>query len=175
MIEHRASCFYWSKTLVLTVLGVMLVGVSASNLLPAMLVWNASPSVPTGLYWVARNTPSLGDLVLVQLPEWVRLVADQRQYLPSNTPAIKRIAALTGDRVCRFGREISVNEVDVATARSTDDQLRNMPSWRGCIVLDGNEVLLLADHPNSFDGRYFGVTKLTGITAVVRPIWIDRD
>jgi len=31
---------------------------------------------------------------------------------------------------------------------------------------------LLTDHPNSFDGRYFGVTQTTNLLGVAKPIWI---
>lgn len=173
MAEQKAAHAASRRILVLMAFGTLLAGASISGALPTKLVWNASPSVPTGLYVIKNTVPSRGDLVLVQLPERARFIADQRHYLPSNIPALKRVSALSGDRVCRFGRSIFVNRVVVATARFTDSQLRYMPHWRGCRTLLDDEVLLLADHPNSFDGRYFGVTKKTDIIGVAHPIWID--
>ena len=173
MGEHKAAHAAPRRMLFLMAFGTLLVGASISGALPTKLVWNASPSVPTGLYVINNTVPSRGDLVFVPLPEWAQLIADQRRYLPLNVPALKRVTALSGDRVCRFGRSIFVNRVEVATARFTDSQLRYMPHWRGCRTLLDDEVLLLADHPNSFDGRYFGVTKTTGIIGVAHPIWTD--
>ena len=31
-----------------------------------------------------------------------------------------------------------------------------MPDWHGCHILTEQTVFLLQDHPQSFDGRYFG-------------------
>ncbi len=173
MAERKTAHAASRQILFLMAFGTLLVGASIPVALPTKLVWNASPSVPTGLYLINNTVPSRGDLVLVLLPEWARFIADKRQYLPSSIPALKRIAALSGDRVCRFGRSVFVNRVVVATARLTDNQLRNMPCWYGCRTLLDDEVLLLADHPNSFDGRYFGVTKTTGIMGVAHPISTD--
>ena len=50
-----------------------------------------------------------------------------------------------------------------------------MPVWSGCRVLKDGEVFLLADHPKSFDGRYFGVTKTSRIIGVTRPLWTFRS
>ena len=171
MSEQKALHASSRRILVLMAFGTLLVGASISGALPTKLVWNASPSIPTGLYLIKNTEPSRDDLVFVQLPERARFIADQRHYLPSNIPALKRISALSGDRVCRFDRSVFVNRVVVATARLTDNQLRHMPRWFGCRTLLDDEVLLLADHLNSFDGRYFGVTKTTGIIGVAHPIW----
>lgn len=173
MGEQKSAHAASRRILFLMAFGTLLVGASIPGALSTKLVWNASPSVPTGLYVINNAVPSHGDLVLVLLPEWARFIADKRQYIPSGIPALKRISALSGDRVCRFGRSVFVNRVEVATARLTDDQLRHMPHWRGCRTLLDDEVLLLADHPSSFDGRYFGVTKTTGIIGVAHPIWTD--
>ena len=174
MIEQKPSSVSSRRILFLMTLGTLLLGASVPSVLPTKLVWNASPSVPTGLYIINNIAPSRGDLVLVQLPKWVRLIADQRGYLPSNVPALKRISALSGDHVCRFDQSIFINKVKVATAHLIDNQLRNMPHWYGCRTLSNDEVFLLADHSNSFDGRYFGVTKMSKIIGVAHPIWTDQ-
>jgi len=174
MGEQKTAHASSRRILFLVAFGILLVGVPISDILPTKLVWNASPSVPLGLYAINNTVPSRGDLVLVQLPERARFIADQRRYLPSIVPALKRVSAFAGDCVCRFGRSVLINKVEVATARSTDNQLRKMPHWRGCRTLLDDEVFLLADHPNSFDGRYFGVTKRTGIIGVAYSIWTDE-
>ena len=175
MGEQKTGYASSRRILVLVAFGTLLIGASILGALPTKLVWNASPSVPTGLYVINNTVPSRGDLVFVLLPKWARLIADQRRYLPLNVPVLKRVSALSGDRVCRFGRSILVNGVVVATAHLTDNQLRNMPCWCGCRTLLNDEVLLLADHPNSFDGRYFGITKTAGIIGVAHPFGLMRN
>ena len=155
----------------LMTIGVLLIGISTADFLPKKLIWNASASLPTGLYMIRYRVPRRGDLVLVKLPEWARLIADQRGFLPANVPALKRVVAISGDRVCRVDRTISVNAKPIAWVRKTDRFARNLPVWSGCVTLDEKQIFLLADHPKSFDGRYFGVTKLTDVLGVARPVW----
>jgi len=154
-----------------TALGALLVGVSAADIAPTKLIWNASDSLPVGLYWVRNRTVQHGDLVLVALPEGARAFAADRRILPADTPALKRVGALNGDRICRFGQAVSVNGEWVARAQWSDGLGRRMPVWSGCQVLKRGDVFLLADHPKSFDGRYFGVTKMSRIIGVARPLW----
>ena len=161
-----------SAALSLCAIGCVLIAGSAIENLPAKLVWNASVSVPVGLYSVSHTPPERGDLVLVTLPEHARQMADRRGYLPSRTPALKRVIALSKDTVCRFGRVVFVNGKPAAKAKLNDARGLKMPHWRGCIELGSVEVFLLGDHPGSFDGRYFGVTDLAGIHGVARPLWI---
>ncbi len=155
--------------------GVLLIGISAYNNVPTKLVWNASPSLPIGLYSIRKGTPSRGDLVLVRLPDWAALIADQYRYLPRNIPALKRVSALAGDRVCRFGGTVIINGTASAKARLFDNLGRRMPQWCGCVTLEMKQVFLLADHPKSFDGRYFGVTKLVDVLGVAEPVWARSE
>ncbi len=155
------------------VTGVLLIGVSMTHLLPKKLIWNASASMPTGLYSIESRSPKRGELVIAMLPDWARMIADQRGYLPSNVPALKRVSALTGDRICRFDRTILVNEKPITWAHLADQFTLKLPVWSGCVTLGVDQVFLLADHPKSFDGRYFGVTKLADVLGVAKPLWIN--
>lgn len=159
----------------LMTIGVLLIGISTANFLPKRLIWNASASLPAGLYIIRYRVPRRGDLVLAKLPEWARLIADQRDYLPANVPALKRVVAISGDRVCRVDRTILVNGKPVAWARKTDRYGRDLPVWSGCETLDEEQIFLLADHPKSFDGRYFGVTKLANVLGVASPVWTGSE
>lgn len=154
-----------------TAFGALLVGVSAADITPTKMIWNASDSLPVGLYWVRNGSAKRGDLVLVGLPQSARAFAADRRILPDDTPALKRVAALKGDRVCRFGQVVSVNGKQIARAHWSDGLGRRMPVWNGCRVLKDGDVFLLAGHPKSFDGRYFGVTNTSQIIGVARPLW----
>ena len=164
----------WSNSwLSITAFGVALVAVSAAQIVPKRIVWNASPSVPTGLYWITNGTPMRGNVVLVELPEPYKAIADQRGYLPKNLPALKRVRALSGDQVCRFGRTIFVNDEAVSVAQLHDIRGLKLSEWSGCRTLKPDEVFLLNDHPKSFDGRYFGQVDRSTITGIADPLWTD--
>lgn len=129
----------------------------------AQLVWNVTPSAPAGLYRIVREPWTRGDRVAV-LPG-ANLGADlaQRGVLPSGRLLIKKVAAISGDRVCRQGEEVSISGRRVAEARVKDSQGRRMPAWQGCVRLTADDVFLLGDTASSYDGRYFGVTPANAI------------
>jgi len=139
---------------------------------PPRLVWNASASAPVGLYWVRRDKHiQLGDLVLARLPDTARALAAERSYLPSNTPGVKRVAALTGDVVCVRNGLVLVNEGVAARALNKDSSGRELTPWWGCRALEPGEVLLLNEAPGSFDGRYFGPSRGRDIIGKLVPLW----
>jgi len=173
-MRDRMQGRYGGKSwFVVTAIGVALVAISTTKMMPKRFVWNASPSVPTGLYWISDGTPKRGDIVLVELPEPYRTIADQRGYLPKNLPALKRVRALSGDDVCRFGRTIFINGAAVSVAQLHDIHGLKLPEWSGCRTLKPDEVFLLTDHPKSFDGRYFGPIDRSAITGIAHPVWTD--
>jgi conjugative transfer signal peptidase TraF len=137
------------------------------------IVWNASASAPLGLYSVARTTGlKTGDLVLAWAPESARRLADERGYLPSTVPLTKRVAAVTGDTVCASERRILINGNVAATLLAADRQGRPLPSWTGCRDLAADEIfLLMAEVPQSFDGRYFGPIHTSAILGKLVPLW----
>ena len=124
------------------------------------LVWNASASAPRGLYGVApAEDVRAGEMVIAWTPEPARSLAAQRRYLPSNVPLVKRVGAAAGDRVCAAGEAVWINGRHVAARRRADRQARPMPWWTGCRDLGPGEYFLLMESPDSFDGRYFGITQ----------------
>lgn len=163
------------KLLVLIATGVLSIGISTTDFLPKKLVWNASNSMPVGLYYIMNRSPLRNELVIVKLPDWAQLMASQRGYLPGNVPALKRVSALAEDRVCRFDKRVFVNGTLAAWARLSDGFTLKLPVWSGCVMLDESQVFLLADHPKSFDGRYSGVTKLVDVLGVAKPVWTRSE
>ena len=129
----------------------------------AQLVWNVTPSAPAGLYRIVREPWTRGDRVAVLPGEALGADLDRRGVLARGRLLIKRVAAVGGDRVCRRGAEVSINDEPVAKARDVDSQGVQLPSWRGCVTLEDGQVFLLGDTPGSFDGRYFGGTPKADI------------
>jgi conjugative transfer signal peptidase TraF len=137
-----------------------------------LLVWNASASAPIGLYAVSSlDDVRAGEMVIAWTPEPSRSLAAERRYLPSNVPLVKRVAAVAGDRVCAIGEAIWVNGRHVGARRDADGRGRPMPAWTGCRDLLEGEHFLLMDSPDSFDGRYFGVTRREDLLGRAVLLW----
>lgn len=155
-------------------IGVLCLGLFATTVRPPrpLLIWNASPSAPVGLYRVsAAGSAVKGDMVIARPPERYRRFAARRHYLPLNVPLVKRIAATPGDIICARGLKIFINGRWVADRRQRDGKGRLMPRWSGCVTLRLGFHLLLMDSPTSFDGRYFGLTDPRDIIGKARLIW----
>lgn len=141
------------------------------------LVWNASASVPVGLYRVRPiRTPAVGDLVAVSPPEWLALYLAARHYLPRGTPLLKHVAAVPDQEVCRLGVRITVDGKHLGDARPRDRSGRALPVWQGCRPVSPGAVFLMnPDVPDSLDGRYFGLLPAARITGRLTPLWIPHE
>jgi conjugative transfer signal peptidase TraF len=140
------------------------------------LVWNASPSVPVGLY-VIRPAKEYhrGDLIAADLPSWLAKTFAQRGYLPRGVPLLKFVAATMRQRVCRFGKRITIDGKTVGFARELDSNGRPLKTWRGCHTLDEGEVFLMNFNvSDSLDGRYFETFKTSFIAGHAVPVWTDE-
>jgi conjugative transfer signal peptidase TraF len=137
------------------------------------LIWNATASVPVGLYRVMPATDlRRGDFVLAWLPDAARRLAAERDYLPAHVPLVKRVARLAGDTICSEESHVTINGIAVATALALDSHGRALPYWRGCRMLGQNEAfLLMPSVPDSFDGRYFGPIAVSSIIGKLVPLW----
>jgi conjugative transfer signal peptidase TraF len=159
----------------------MALGVSATALPLAvdvcpLLIWNASASVPIGLYAVGpASVLHLNDLVVVRPPEDVGAFLAEGGYLPRGVPILKHILALPGQTVCRFGSVISVDAVAVGDARERDSHGRALPVWWGCRVVAKGDIFLMNRSADSFDGRYFGPLPAATIVGRAEPLWTNRE
>ena len=141
------------------------------------LLWNASASVPIGLYAVRRALPlHVGELVVVTPPRQLAQFFAARHYLPLGVPLVKHVLALPGQTVCRTGRAITVGGTTVGEALEHDHFGRALPDWQGCRALAPGEVFLMnTPPPDSLDGRYFGPLPLTTIVGRADPIWTREE
>ena len=97
-----------------------------------IIFYNASPSVPRGWYVsVPLRDLSPGQLVLVSFPESMVALAAERHYLPRGVPALKRIAARPGDKVCEREGMVWINSRLVAVALAHDHARRRLRPWNG--------------------------------------------
>ena len=140
-------------------------------------VWNASESVPTGLYRVQPPRRLIvTDLVVAFPPEPLATLLAEGGYLPRGVPLIKRILALPGQTVCRMDLTITVDRIEMGTARERDRRGRLLPVWQGCRAVNQGEVFLMNwDEPASLDSRYFGPLPLTAIIGRAVPLWTFEE
>ena len=140
------------------------------------LLWNASASVPIGLYAVHSVGPlHLGQLLIVSPPAPLARFLAARHYLPMGVPLIKHVAALPGQTVCRLGRRITVDGMAQAEALERDTRGRPLPVWQGCQKIAPHEIFLLnIGVPDSLDGRYFGPLFDRTIIGRATPLWLLR-
>ncbi|MYZ49094.1 S26 family signal peptidase [Propylenella binzhouense] len=165
------------KTLMVTVAAAGLTTLGAWFDPPPKLVWNASASVPIGLYAVQPiERLEVTQLVVVRPPEPLAAFLSDGGYLGYGAPLLKRIAALPGQTVCREGAEVKVQGVTWAVARERDRIGRMLPTWSGCRRLRDGEVFLLNwDEPDSLDGRYFGPLPASSLAGRAVPLWTDEE
>lgn len=137
------------------------------------LVWNASASVPLGLYRITHGTPiRVGDLVAVRpSPALTRFMAERR-YVEANALLLKPVAGVNGATVCRFHARVTVDARAVASALARDRVGRALPTWSGCRPLRAGQVFLIAPmRADSFDSRYFGPVDQRRIVGRAVPLW----
>ncbi len=141
------------------------------------LIWNASASLPIGLY---RAEPAseiaVGEIVLITPPEALARFLTGRGHLPPGVPLLKRVLAFPGATVCRVGDHITVDGVAHGQAQQRDRHGRKLPFWQGCRVLADGEVFVMnRDAADSLDGRYFGPLPAASIVARAVPVWTFGD
>jgi conjugative transfer signal peptidase TraF len=156
-----------------------LLGFAGAAIFPVSprFIWNASASVPTGLYAIRpAGVLHVTELVVVRPPTALASFLDQRRYLPKGVPMLKRILALPGQTVCRSDRTITVDGIAMGEALAHDRSGRVLPSWRGCRVVAGDEVFLMNwQSEDSFDGRYFGPLPASTIVGRADPLWTREE
>ncbi|MBX3430011.1 MAG: S26 family signal peptidase [Hyphomonadaceae bacterium] len=133
------------------------------------VLFNDSPSVPTGFYRRVDEPVGRGAFVTVRAVDVAPGYAEAREFTDAGDRFVKRVAAVSGERVCAEGSRVAVGALQFERA-SYDSSGRALPSWSGCRVLRSDEVFLLGDTADSFDSRYFGVVRLEEIEGVWLPL-----
>ena len=109
--------------------------------------------------------------MLAQVPVDAAALAAQRDYLPAGIPLLKRIGAMSPQRVCMQGRIVRIDGEARATALATDGHGRPLPIWQQCRDLSNGELFLLSTtNPASFDSRYFGPVPVSAVIGSAQPL-----
>jgi len=127
---------------------------------------NLTPSLPQGIYALCPGTPGRGDFASFCLEgEFAEMARERGYLLPGSCPSglrplLKRVAGLPGDAI-----------PGDLFSRHTDSLGRAMPSALPEGVIPSGMALVLADHPGSFDSRYFGLVPLDALQRV-KPLFL---
>jgi conjugative transfer signal peptidase TraF len=152
-------------------LAALLAGAITVAQLPNQILYNPSPSIPRGFYLRTNNTVEIGAIVTVRAIDAAPAYARERDFTDPTDRFIKRVAAVDRDEVCTDGPRMTINDGEPFRRAERDSEGRELPRWSGCRALQ-NEVLLLGDTPDSFDGRYWGPISVDDIEGVWKPIWV---
>lgn len=163
--------------LLLAAMGLASLAAPSVAVLPAWLIWNASASVPLGLYWVERPTGlDIGDLVAVMPPAPLAAFMVTRGYIGADVPLLKHVAGLPGQLICRSGGTVTVDGVVLGEALPRDRLGRDLPDWQGCRLLQDGEIFLMnREVRDSLDGRYFGSLQADAVIGRAHPIWVASE
>jgi len=162
--------FGWVMSTYFATIGV---GLSAIFHPVPKLIWNASASVPAGLYAVhPAGAHYVTELVVARPPEPLASFLAEHRYLPKGVPLLKRILALPGQNVCRSNLTITVDGIAMGDALDRDSRGRKLPVWQGCRVVAPGEIFLMNwQSRDSLDGRYFGFLPVSTIVGRADPLW----
>jgi len=146
--------------------GVLLCGLAALHGPPVVLV-NASPSEPPGLYTRTFETPAVGRIIAFGLPAAGHAYIDAAMPYLRRRPLLKAVAAGPGDLVCEGATSLTINGRERAPVVARDHADRLLPHWQGCRPLRCDELFVFSARvPNSFDSRYFGPVPRASVLGV---------
>ena len=162
---------------ILTALGAVALLFSTIGGAPPRYIFNASNSVPVGLYRIQpAGQLTITELVALKPPDPLAAFLDLNGYLPTGVPMLKRVLALAGQTVCRTGDTITVDRLEMGYARERDGRNRPLPAWQGCRVIGEDELFVMNwQSADSLDGRYFGPLPASSVIGRAVPLWTDEQ
>lgn len=134
---------------------------------------NLTDSMPRGLYLETGDIPSRGDPVsfcLASNNDQAAHYLDKSLLCPNGLqPLLKRLAALSGDRVDVRPEGLLINGQPVPNSeiRKEDSKGRRVVSCLTSGPVPDGMALALGDNVGSFDGRYFGFIPLRSCRRVI--------
>jgi len=160
-----------------TYFATMGVAIAAFVPTPIKVIWNVSASAPIGLYTIEpADRLEVPELVAIAPPEPLSRFMRERGYVGRGVPLLKRVLGLPGQEVCRVGRTVIVDGIEMGEALERDSLGRDLPVWQGCRVIANGELFLMNwEVRDSLDGRYFGPIPASSVIGRALPLWTDEE
>lgn len=147
---------------------------------------NVTGSLPRGVYRLADGPLHRGDVVGFCLEGAFAELARERGYVASGScpsglrPLMKRLAGLPGDQVRLTDEGIVCGPEDKACRWQGVPLTRDgkgRPLARASLhgTVPAGSALVLADHPGSFDSRYFGFVPLDSLVRMEPVFVLERS
>jgi conjugative transfer signal peptidase TraF len=137
------------------------------------LVFNDSPSVPRGLYWIRLGAApkDRGEYVVFLPPDTAATLIYGRGWLPKSIPLLKPVGGVEGDSYCITGGRFIVNNIDAGPVYLLDARGLPLPQIRGCRHVGLREFLPASSYfDRSFDGRYMGAVSIANVLGSGHPL-----
>jgi len=159
--------------LVLALLGTSAALSASACVLASHLIWNRTPSLPLGLYWLSthESLSAVGDIVAFPVPADVRQLVHDRRYLLDGDVLLKPVVAVAGDAVCIREGVVTINDTILGRALPVDSQDRPLPTDTLCGPVPPGHLYVASHHPHSFDSRTFGPIDVRNVHGKATPLW----
>jgi conjugative transfer signal peptidase TraF len=140
------------------------------------IVYNATPSIPTGWYYLKHDKQfSHGDLVVFNIPKDAKSLLLERGWITEKVIyLIKPVAAMEGDDVCIHEQKISMAGVDYGAVKTHAKDGSALPQIKLCgKVSKGNFTVGIKGDSGSFDSRYMGEIPIEMVEGIATPLWLN--
>lgn len=139
---------------------------------------NISSSLPYGAYYLQDKQDNItkGDIILFCLDEEnSKLIKDANILAfgscPYNlAPIGKKVIATSYDKVQIDDNYVAINGNIENKSKRLKLKLKNYPKATFNRALKKGEYIVLSNHEDSFDSRYFGVVKIEQIKGILKPL-----
>lgn len=178
-VTRRSGCYISRRGWIALACGGAIAIVSGAHVINRagrIVMWNASPSEPEGLYLRTSDAPAVGRFAAFFAPSAAFPYADRHLSYLHHTPIIKVLAAGAGSHVCTTSGRLEIDGQPRAPVIEKDPLGFPLPHWNGCRTLESGEWFAYSNRvPNSFDSRYYGPIKTDQVIAIYRPLWVGAQ
>ena len=154
--------------LMIAAIAVSLIGAASAPHAP-WLLYNRTPSMPTGFYVYYSRHAHRGDIVAFALPPAAQEYAHRRGGT-TTLLLLKHVLAVGGDFVSTLDGELRINGALIGPIAAVDSAGRRLPHWIAARRLNADELVVGSPASHSFDSRFFGPIHVKQVIGVYRPI-----
>jgi len=149
------------KTILLVALAAL-----AASLIPQRIAVTLTPSVRHRIYLLDRAPEKQN----ISKTSYVLLRIDSK-YLGGARITIKQVACREGDTLRVEEARYYCNNVYLGKAKAFSLKGERVGHFNYDGVIPADDLFVFADHPDSFDSRYFGFVRKDDVLAIAYPIF----